>query len=195
MRGRPGRRRAPDRNADAEKLNAGARERLDELLTEMLAGKSAASSGFARSRSGRFRRYAPRMLRCLKLKAAAVAQPLVTAAMAIGEMRASTPAADSFLRPSSNGTAICGRKTGVTTASGRWRSYAFRRRYGDRKQVLVPMTTAQAHARLAVPLDPQDWLADRRARLADALKRLARAARNGTIPTAASKMGPCGLTG
>ncbi|WP_227541916.1 Tn3 family transposase [Klebsiella pneumoniae] len=35
---------------------------------------------------------------------------------------------------------------------------------------------------LAVPSNPQDWLADRKARLTIALKRLARAARNGTIP-------------
>ncbi len=56
------------------------------------------------------------------------------------------------------------------------------RRYGDLKQVLVPLTSAQANARLAVPLDPQAWLTDRKARLADGLKRLARAARDGTIP-------------
>jgi hypothetical protein len=29
------------------------------------------------------------------------------------------------------------------------------RRYGDLKQVLVPMITAQANAKLAVPLDPK----------------------------------------
>ncbi|GLS35036.1 hypothetical protein GCM10010869_06240 [Mesorhizobium tianshanense] len=44
------------------------------------------------------------------------------------------------------------------------------------------MTSAQANARLAVPLDPQACLADRKGRLADGLKRLARAARHGTIP-------------
>ncbi|EHH02551.1 Tn501 transposase [Agrobacterium tumefaciens CCNWGS0286] len=49
----------------------------------------------------RFRRYAQRMLRCLKLKAASVAQPLVAAAKAIGEMRASPSTAETFLRPNS----------------------------------------------------------------------------------------------
>ncbi|WP_245455668.1 hypothetical protein [Neorhizobium lilium] len=44
------------------------------------------------------------------------------------------------------------------------------------------MIAAQANTRLAVPLDPQVWLTDRKARLADALKRLARATRDGTIP-------------
>ncbi len=56
------------------------------------------------------------------------------------------------------------------------------RRYADLKQVLVPMITAQANAKPAVPLDPKAWLTDRKTRLADGLKRLARAARNGTIP-------------
>src|SRR5690606_23360464 len=37
----------------------------------------------------RFRRYAPRMLRCLKIEAAPVAQPLVAAAAAIGKIRPS----------------------------------------------------------------------------------------------------------
>lgn len=59
---------------------------------------------------------------------------------------------------------------------------AHSRRYGDLKQVLVPMIAAQENAKLAVPSNPQDWLADRKARLAVALKWLARAARNGTIP-------------
>ena len=57
------------------------------------------------------------------------------------------------------------------------------RRYGDLKQVLVPMAAAQEEmARLTMPLDPHAWLADRKARLAAGLKRLASSARNGTIP-------------
>ncbi|MDK9477047.1 hypothetical protein QNH91_26235, partial [Klebsiella pneumoniae] len=59
---------------------------------------------------------------------------------------------------------------------------AHSRRYGDLKQVLVPMIAAQENAKLALPSNPQDWLADRTARLTIALKRLARAARKGTIP-------------
>jgi hypothetical protein len=43
------------------------------------------------------------------------------------------------------------------------------------------MSTAQTSARLAVPLDAQIWLTDRKARLADGLKRLAHAARNGRL--------------
>src|SRR3546814_1890344 len=48
----------------------------------------------------RFRRYAPRMLRCLDLKAAAVARPLLDAATAIAT-KGAVPAADDFLRPHS----------------------------------------------------------------------------------------------
>ncbi|WP_425279651.1 hypothetical protein, partial [Enterobacter hormaechei] len=47
---------------------------------------------------------------------------------------------------------------------------------------------AQENAKLAVPSNPQDWLADRKARLTIALKRLARAARNGTIPGTVAKL-------
>lgn len=36
--------------------------------------------------------------------------------------------------------------------------------------------------RLAVPLDPEAWLADRKARMTDGLKRLAKVARAGAIP-------------
>ncbi len=44
------------------------------------------------------------------------------------------------------------------------------------------MPVALANAKLAVPADPKEWLVERKARLADALKRLAKANRNGTIP-------------
>lgn len=54
-------------------------------------------------------------------------------------------------------------------------------RYGDLHHVLVPMTVART-MKLAVPSDPHVWLDDRKARLADNLTRLGRAARNGTIP-------------
>ncbi|MEN5315381.1 Tn3 family transposase [Pseudomonas koreensis] len=144
----------------------------------------------------RFRRYAPRMLRCLKLKAASVARPLITAAKAIGEKLASPSTDDSFLRPNSKWhrhlraheqgdnhfleVAVLFHLRDAFRSGDIWLDHS--RRYGDLKQVLVPMSTAQTNARLAVPLDAQIWLTDRKARLADGLKRLARAARNGTIP-------------
>ena len=50
------------------------------------------------------------------------------------------------------------------------------------KQALVPVEAVANTTRLAVPLRLEDWLADRRARFEDGLKRLAQAARPGTIP-------------
>jgi hypothetical protein len=46
----------------------------------------------------------------------------------------------------------------------------------------VPIATAQATSRLVVPFDLADWLADRKTRMANALNRLAQAAKAGTIP-------------
>ncbi|MFP0453079.1 Tn3 family transposase, partial [Klebsiella quasipneumoniae] len=144
----------------------------------------------------RFRRYAPRMLRCLKLEAAPVAGPLVAAALSIGEMKGVASPERRFLRPSSKWNRhLRAQEKGDTSlwevavlfhlrdafrSGDVWLAHS--RRYGDLKQVLVPMIAAQENAKLAVPSNPQDWLADRKARLTIALKRLARAARNGTIP-------------
>ncbi|HIE9539601.1 TPA: Tn3-like element Tn5403 family transposase [Klebsiella pneumoniae] len=144
----------------------------------------------------RFRRYAPRMLRCLKLEAAPVAGPLVAAALSIGEMKGVASPERRFLRPSSKWNrhlraqekgdtrlwevAVLFHLRDAFRSGDVWLAHS--RRYGDLKQVLVPMIAAQENAKLAVPSNPQDWLADRKARLTIALKRLARAARNGTIP-------------
>jgi TnpA family transposase len=59
---------------------------------------------------------------------------------------------------------------------------AHSRRYGDLKQALVPIEAAKATPRLTVPFDPVEWLDDRKARMADGLKRLAVAAKAGAIP-------------
>lgn len=173
--------------------------RLDQLVaTGAQLSNTLADEPLAHVGQGyhRFRRYAPRMLRCLKIEAAPVAQPLVAAAAAIGKMRPSASADGSFLRPSSKWhrhlraqekgddrlweVAVLFHLRDAFRSGDIWLVHS--RRYGDLKQVLVPMITAQENARLAVPIDPQGWLADRKARLADALKRLARATRNGTIP-------------
>ena len=60
---------------------------------------------------------------------------------------------------------------------------AHSRRYGDLKQALVPIAAARATARLAVPFEPEAWIADRKARMDEGLNRLATAAREGTIPS------------
>ncbi|HGX4201218.1 TPA: Tn3 family transposase [Escherichia coli] len=128
----------------------------------------------------RFRRYAPRMLRCLKLEAAPVAGPLVAAALSIGEMKGVASPERRFLRPSSKWNrhlraqekgdtrlwevAVLFHLRDAFRSGDVWLAHS--RRYGDLKQVLVPMIAAQENAKLAVPSNPQDWLADRKARLA-----------------------------
>lgn len=142
----------------------------------------------------RFRRYAPRMLRCLDLEAAPVARPLLNAVTAIAT-KGTPPATDDFLRPHSKWRRQL-RAKGDDDARLREVAVMFHlrdalrsgdiwldrsHRYGDLRNVLVSMEVAHA-AKLAVPSDPYVWLADRKARLADGLARLGRAARNGTIP-------------
>lgn len=142
----------------------------------------------------RFRRYAPRMLRCLDLEAAPVARPLLDAVTAIAAKDA-LPATDDFLRPHSKWrrqlrakgdddarlreVAVMFHLRDALRSGDIW--LARSHRYGDLRNVLVSMEAAHA-AKLAVPSDPHVWLADRKARLADGLVRLGRAAREGTIP-------------
>lgn len=142
----------------------------------------------------RFRRYAPRMLRCLDLAAAPVARPLLDAVTAIAA-RGELQATDDFLRPHSKWrrqlrvkgdddarlreVAVMFHLRDALRSGDIWLDRSHR--YGDLRHVLVPMAVARS-MKLAVPSDPQAWLADRKARLADALARLGRAARNGTIP-------------
>lgn len=54
-------------------------------------------------------------------------------------------------------------------------------RYGDLRHVLVPMPVART-MKLAVQPDPHVRISDRKVRLVDALARLGRAKRDGTIP-------------
>ena len=72
----------------------------------------------------RFRRYAPRMLRCLKLEAAPVAGPLV-AALSIGEMKGVASPERRFLRPSSKWNRhLRAQEKGEIPVFGKWR-YSF----------------------------------------------------------------------
>ena len=158
----------------------------------------------------RFRRYAPRMLRLLDIQAAPVAEPLLTAAGII--VRAETTVARplTFLRRGSKWQRHLNvhddeghrlwdeeaRKTAwgavfPTNAVLFHLREAFRsgdiwlahsRRFGDLKEALVTAEVARATPRLAMPYQPEAWLADRKARMSDALRRLARAAKAGAIP-------------
>ena len=63
------------------------------------------------------------------------------------------------------------------------------RRYGDVKRALVPIEAAHAAARLAVPYEPREWLAEHKIHLVEGLARLADAARQDRIPGGAIENG------
>ena len=144
----------------------------------------------------RFRRYAPRMLRALDICAAPVAEPLLAASAIIAGTKMAAVLPLTFLRRGSKWLRHLDAE--ADEASRHWEvavlfhlREAFRsgdiwlahsRRYGDLKEALVPVEIARVTPRLAMPFEPETWLADRKARMADALHRLARAARAGAIP-------------
>ena len=143
----------------------------------------------------RFRRYAPRMLRALDIQAAPVAEPLLMASKIVAGTNVTAARSMAFLRRGSKWQ----RHLGGEDDRGRlWEvavlfhlREAFRsgdvwlahsRRFGDLKEALIPAEVARATPKLAMPFEPDTWLADRKARMSDALRRLARAAKAGAIP-------------
>ena len=142
----------------------------------------------------RFRRYAPRMLRALDIQAASVAEPLLAAADIVAGTETTTTRPLTFLRRASKWhrhlnhddgnrlweVAVLCHLRDAFRAGDIWLTHS--RRYGDLKDALVPTEVATATPKLAMPFEPQLWLADRKSRLADGLERLARAARAGAIP-------------
>ncbi|MCC4254521.1 Tn3 family transposase [Sphingobium naphthae] len=143
----------------------------------------------------RFRLYAPRMLRLLDMQAAPIATPLLAAVAMLHNGIKVDPPVD-FLRPNSKWhrhlraepsgdhrlweIAVLFHIRDAFRSGDIW--LAGSRRYGDLKQLLVPPQAIEQTARLAVPLRPGEWLAERRARLDTRLKEFGRAARTGTIP-------------
>lgn len=143
----------------------------------------------------RFRRYAPRMLKALDIKAAPVAIPLLNAAESIGGKTDRAKPTD-FLRKNSKWhrhlkaqpeddhrlweVAVLFHLRDAFRSGDIWLRHS--KRYADLKQALVPITAVPAIPRLTMPLDSVIWLSDRKARITDGLNRLARAARHGAIP-------------
>ena len=143
----------------------------------------------------RFRRYTPRMLRLLDLRAAPAASPLLEAVVLL-RSGSNDAAQNGFLRSGSKwhrhlrAQAVGDARLWETAVLFHLRD-AFRsgdvwlarsRRYGDLKQALVPAQAVAESSRLAVPLRPDEWLAERQARLDIRLRELGRAARTGAIP-------------
>ncbi|MEJ8562349.1 Tn3 family transposase [Yoonia sp. GPGPB17] len=144
----------------------------------------------------RFRRYVPRMLHLLKIRGAHVAIPLI-AAIELIKNGATHDVPTDFLRRTSKwhqylkaqepedrrlwDVAVLFHLRDAFRSGDIWLAQS--KRYADLKQVLVPASTAAASARLAVPLDPEQWLADRHAQMEIGLEKLSKAAKRGTIPS------------
>ena len=162
-------------------------------LTDTLAADPLAHVGHGYHR---FRRYAPRMLRTLDIRAAPVAEPLLAASTIIAGTETTEILPLTFLRRGSKWLrhlnadgGDAGRLWEVAVLFHLRESFrsgdvwlAHSRRFGDLKEALVPAEVARATPKLAMPFEPDIWLADRKARMSDALRRLARAAKAGAIP-------------
>ena len=162
-------------------------------LTDTLAADPLAHVGHGYHR---FRRYAPRMLRTLDIRAAPVAEPLLAASTIIAGTETTEILPVTFLRRGSKWLrhlnadgGDAGRLWEVAVLFHLRESFrsgdvwlAHSRRFGDLKEALVPAEVARATPKLAMPFEPDIWLADRKARMSDALRRLARAAKAGAIP-------------
>ena len=157
-------------------LPALANKAASDPLNHVLAGYS------------RFRRYTPRMLRTLDIEAAPVAKPLLEAVDVLRSDATARPTG--FLRPNSKWsrllrtqpdhrlweTAVLFHLRDAFRAGDVW--LARSRRYGDiRKTLLSAPVVADADRSLPVPVNPHDWLAERRFALDEGLHRLDATAR------------------
>ena len=136
------------------------------------------------------------MLRALDIYAAAVAVPLMKATELIAADQTDAPRTHEFLRrgskwhrhliaqgPGDNRlweVAVLFQLREAFRSGDVWLAHS--RRYADLKRALVPMAAAKATPRLTMPFEPEVWLEDRKTRLAEGMKRLAKAARAGPIP-------------
>lgn len=160
-------------------------------------GKTVKADALAYVEKGyhRFKLYAPRMLAALDIACASVAEPLLAAADVIRDRRDVPSRSAPFLQPQSKWrshlrhqetnrdrlwvVAVLFHLREAFRSGDVWLSHS--RRYSDMKQALVPVEAAQTMG-LSMPLEPEVWIADRRQRLEDGLRRLATAVKNGTLP-------------
>lgn len=143
----------------------------------------------------RFKLYARRMLKALELSCGAALQPLLAATSLIGDGVAHAENSLSFLLPRSKWrkqfdhpdanrdrlwiVAVMAHLRDAFRSGDVWLVQS--RRYADMKRALVPIEAARSMG-LAIPLEPEAWIADRKCRLAAGMARLAEAVRTGTLP-------------
>jgi len=149
---------------------------------------------------GRFRRYAPRMLRVLKIEAAPVCAPLLKAAQLIRDKKSGHDQPTGFLRKTSKWHRHL-KADGVrlwevsvffhlrdTFRSGDiWLAHS--ERFADLSKSLVLASALPTSSKLAVPVDVNVWLAQKKQEMALAMKTLGRAASKGLLPHASIEAG------
>src|SRR5512134_262389 len=148
----------------------------------------------------RFRRYAPRLLTALDLKGSRAAGPVLEAIAALRELNAvgNTGAAPAlpvdFVRSKWRRrvvregridrhlweTALLFALRDGLRSGDLWIEES--RRHRAFSTALAPMTAVAGTARLAVPLNPAEWIASRKAALAEAIQRVGETARKGKLP-------------
>lgn len=149
---------------------------------------------------GRFRRYAPRMLRVLEIEAAPVCAPLLKAAHLIRDKTTGHDQPKGFLRKTSKWhrhlkaddikmweVAVFFHLRDAFRSGDIWLAHA--ERFGDQSKSLVPASALPASTKLAVPLDVDAWLTQKKQEVAEALKMLSRAASKGLLPHASIEAG------
>ncbi|SFE97026.1 Transposase and inactivated derivatives, TnpA family [Marinobacter sp. DSM 26671] len=171
--------------------------RLVEDATAVNAKVGADPLDFVNSGYARFRRYAPRFLNTLAIEGAQSAGPILKAINALQQLNRSNnrglpnnlPIA--FARPK-------WRKRLQRTDRRTWETAilfairdAFRagdiwlknsRRYAEPSKELIPVNAVATSSALAVPLDPLDWLTQRKQVLAQAFEATGEAARRDRLP-------------
>jgi TnpA family transposase len=147
----------------------------------------------------RFRRYAPRLLTALDLKGGRAAGPVLEAITALRELNAAgntgaPPLPADFVRHKWRKRVIregrIDRRLWETAllfalrdglrSGDLWIEES--RRHQAFSTALAPMTAVAGPARLAVPLNPAEWIASRKAALAEAIQRVGETARKGKLP-------------
>lgn len=150
----------------------------------------------------RLKLYARRMLKALELSCGAALQPLLAATCMIRTGAVHPENSLSFLLPRSKWrkqfnapdtnrdrlwtVAVMAHLRDALRSGDVWLTHS--KRFVDMKQALVPIETARGMG-LAMPLEPEVWIVDRKRRLADGLSRLAAAIRTGTLPNGAARNG------
>lgn len=141
----------------------------------------------------RFRRYVPQMLAALDIRCAPVCEPLMRAIEIIKAKAVKLGLLADFLSPNSKwhrhlkgGDARLWEFAVIFHIKDAFRSgdlwLGHSHQYADLRDTLVPAEAVKACPRLTVALDPNQWLAAKKAELDTNIKALAKHACDGTLP-------------